>query len=181
MGELSPAARSEGDQCWSLLLFLELRRSRVIGRQVQGARPPRAGERLLSAQAYGNLDAAQQLSHTPSGGPGLSRGCRGGQEEGHRAKHRSTAPTPRVSSRGCRRAQARCCPALGPGVPLTHLQLWLGPGLARQWNGGRHVARVSPAHCPPRTAGRNAGQGLRPVLAFLLHFQTLGLGSQLQS
>ena len=41
MGELSPAARSEGDQCWSLLLFLELRRSRVIGRQVQGARPPK--------------------------------------------------------------------------------------------------------------------------------------------
>lgn len=90
------------------------------------------------------------------------------------------ASTPRVSSLGCCRAQARCCPSLGPGVPPTQLQLWFGPGLARQWNCGRHMARVPPrAH--PRHTWEERRSGLRPVLAFLLHFQTLGLGSQFQS
>lgn len=53
-------------------------------------------------------------------------------------------------------------------------------GLAQGWLGSGTVEDTGQG-CHPRRSWEERGQGPRPVLAFLLHFQTLGLGSQFQS
>lgn len=65
-------------------------------------------------------------------------------------------------------------PLWAPGSHLPNSS----SGLAQGWLGSGAVEDTGQGCHPAPTPGAGAqGQGTRPVLAFLLHFQTLGLGS----
>ena len=121
------------------------------------------------------MDAAPKLSHAPSVGPGLSRGCRGGQEEGHRAEHRVRLYPPSLFTRMLQ-GPGQVLPLSGPRGPTypTPALVWPRAGSAVElWQ--THGKGATPRPPPAQLGGTPVGAQARPGFSVALSDPGIGL------